>query len=367
MINEAAPLILTIEDEPSVRDNFRFYLEDCGYRVNGAEDGEQGLASFEQQRPDLILLDLRMPKLDGFGLLEALQGKIDDIPVIVISGIGDIGDALEALRQGAWDYMLKPIEDLSILRHNVERGLEWGRISRENRNHQQHLEQEVARQTQELRRLSAHIEEVREEEKRFIATEIHDELGVTLTAINMDLSWLEQRLPSAGAEIGEKLTEMRRLVTEAVATSRRIISDLRPSILDTLGLIAALEWQATQFSRRYNLVCQIQSDGDDSSLSDRYRITLFRIFQEALTNVAKYAQAQRVTATLLIQPEQIRLEIHDDGCGFDTTQIGHHSHGIQGMKERAGYLDGVVEVSSEPGQGTTISVELPKSGMEIAS
>jgi PAS domain S-box-containing protein len=144
------PLILTIDDEPSIRQSFCNYLEDYGYRVIEAQNGRQGLDLFAAEHPDLVLVDLRMPELDGLAVLESITRQSPDTPVLVISGTGNIGDVVEALNLGAWHYILKPVDDLSVLRHTVEQALERSRLKRENRRYREYLEKEVALRTEAL-------------------------------------------------------------------------------------------------------------------------------------------------------------------------------------------------------------------------
>ncbi|WP_210394732.1 ATP-binding response regulator [Motiliproteus sediminis] len=352
------PLILIADDEASIRRMFGRALQRWGYRVLEAENGDQALGLVRAEDPDLLLLDLRMPHTDGFEVLQRLDPLLRELPVIVISGNAEIKDALEALRSGAYDFLLKPLDDLNILRHTIERALNWRTLTQQSRHYQQQLEADVAERTAELHALSQHLERVREEEKRHIAKEVHDELGVTLTALSMDVSWLQQNLPANNDSLMHKVADMKALLAEAVQTSRRIISDLRPSVLDNLGLIAALEWQAKSFSDRYAIDCQVRSDGDDEALSEDSRITLFRIFQEALTNTAKHADADEIRAVLLLQPERAILSIHDNGCGFDPNNVALTSHGLRGIRERVRQRRGEFEIESSPGAGTGITVSL---------
>ncbi len=142
--------ILVIDDDTAVRESFRRYLEDLDYIVAGATDGRDGLEQFNRNPPDVVLVDLRMPEVSGHRVLEKLSHDSPDTPLIVISGTGRIDDTVEALHLGAWDYILKPINDLSILDHAITKALERSRLLRENHNYQQHLEEEVARRTKEL-------------------------------------------------------------------------------------------------------------------------------------------------------------------------------------------------------------------------
>lgn len=142
--------ILIIEDERPVRESFRYYLEDLNYAVLEAEDGEQGLELFNHYKPDIVITDLRMPNVGGHAVLAELAKRAPDIPLIVISGTGNISDTVEALHLGAWDYLLKPISDLNILKHAITKSLDRARLLKENREYQLNLEKEVSRRTQEL-------------------------------------------------------------------------------------------------------------------------------------------------------------------------------------------------------------------------
>jgi putative two-component system response regulator len=147
---EQQPKVLVIDDDDAVRESFRFYLEDNNYTVTEAANGREGLDSFFNDPPDIVLVDLRMPEVSGHRVLEKISKKSPDTPLIVISGTGHINDVVEALRLGAWDYLLKPVDDLTIVNHSISKVLERARLLRENRVYQQHLEEKVEQRTQEL-------------------------------------------------------------------------------------------------------------------------------------------------------------------------------------------------------------------------
>jgi diguanylate cyclase (GGDEF)-like protein/PAS domain S-box-containing protein len=150
MAERRQPLILTIDDEANIRESFRLFLEDYNYRVLDAENGREGLEIFEREQPDLVLCDLRMPEVDGLDVLDRLTEQSPETPIIVISGTGIIADAVEAVRRGAWNYLLKPIQDMSVLQHAINQALEKARLIRENQAYQEHLEEEVTRRTEAL-------------------------------------------------------------------------------------------------------------------------------------------------------------------------------------------------------------------------
>ncbi|MCP4756373.1 MAG: response regulator [Proteobacteria bacterium] len=150
MSDEKQPVILTIDDEEFIRENFRAFLEDCDYEVLEAENGRVGLEVFEREKPDLVLVDVRMPEVDGLEVLEKVTKSSPDTPIIVVSGAGKIQDVVEALRLGAWDYLMKPVNDLSVLVHTVEKALERFKLIRENREYQENLKEKVAEQTKQI-------------------------------------------------------------------------------------------------------------------------------------------------------------------------------------------------------------------------
>ena len=219
---------------------------------------------------------------------------------------------------------------------------------------------EVERSREELRSLSRHLQNVREEEKAQIAREVHDELGSTLAALKMDLDWLGDHLP-ANTALKEKRGSMLKLVESAVASTRRIVTDLRPSILDDLGLAAALRWQAGEYRKHSQLQIHVEVPNPSLAIDRERALTLFRIFQETLTNVARHAKATEVWVELSQTATAWVLQVRDNGVGLTDADLHKPtSHGIGGMRERAQQFGGAVSVSSEPGAGTTLVVTIPR-------
>ncbi len=151
MLAESHRTILTVEDELRIRESIVAYFEDLGYNVLEATDGADGLAKFRENKPDILLTDLRMPVMNGLELINELRDDFPDTPIIVVSGTGSIGDAIEAMRAGAWDYVTKPIEDMALLGHVVDQVLDRARLIEENRRYQEHLEEQVKERTHDLR------------------------------------------------------------------------------------------------------------------------------------------------------------------------------------------------------------------------
>lgn len=210
-----------------------------------------------------------------------------------------------------------------------------------------------------LAELSAHVEQVKEQERTRIAREIHDDLGGNLTAMKMTLALLTRRLPAAEPELTEKARYLDALVDRTIEAAHRISRDLRPSILD-IGIVAAIEWQAKEFEKQIGIPCTTCMDQDDIEIHADHAAALFRIFQEALTNIAKHAKASHVLVRLGRTDQDIRLEITDNGQGITAMdRLKPQSFGIRGMIERANTLGGELSISAPIEGGCTITIALP--------
>lgn len=218
-------------------------------------------------------------------------------------------------------------------------------------------QQDVVRSRARLAELTDHIEQVKEQERARIAREIHDDLGGNLTAIKMALAMLAARLPDRQPALLEKVNYLDDLVDRTIEAVHRISLDLRPTMLD-LGIVAALEWQAREFEKQMGIACLFRGPEKDIELDDDHATALFRIFQEALTNIAKHAGATRVTVLLRRQRAHLTLTICDNGRGVDPAdRLKPHSFGLRGMSERAKALGGTLVLSSAPGGGTMVTIK----------
>jgi PAS domain S-box-containing protein len=221
-------------------------------------------------------------------------------------------------------------------------------------------ERALQRSREQMRALAARIEAAREEERTQIAREVHDDLGQTLTGLKLDLAWMAHRFEPHQEPLSEKVAEMAQLIDTTIQTVRRISSDLRPGILDDLGLAAAIEWQAQEFERRTGMPCHYRCEGDIGEWESRRATALFRILQEALTNVVRHAQAKTVDIFLARRQDLVVLEVHDNGCGITKEALGRPgSLGLLSMRERASAFGGEVTIDSEPGGGTVVTARMP--------
>ncbi|MBI3529283.1 MAG: response regulator [Betaproteobacteria bacterium] len=220
-------------------------------------------------------------------------------------------------------------------------------------------QQSIEGQQQQLRQLASHIERVKEEERAHVAREIHDDLGGTLTAAKIDLAWIRGRLNPDQTALAEKADAMEALLDSAIEATGRISRSLRPLVLD-YGVAAAIEWQVKEFRKRMGITCDFVCSREDIVLDREFSTALFRIFQETLTNIAKHAGASHVDISLEDNGSAVLLTVTDDGQGIDAGDMHKNgSYGIRGMRERADFLGGTIDISGASGAGTQVRVCLP--------
>ncbi|WP_460837116.1 sensor histidine kinase [Noviherbaspirillum agri] len=221
-------------------------------------------------------------------------------------------------------------------------------------------EHEVRESRRRLEELSAFLQQVREDERTRIARELHDELGQALTALRIDLVWLNDKLPQREKKVDDKLAAMLALVEKTVDAVRRISEDLRPGMLDDLGLAAAIEHHVSKFAEQTGIACELSMSRDHYELDERMATALFRVLQESLTNVARHAQASKVTVQLQDLRDEMLLIVRDDGRGLPEPAAGRKkTYGLLGMHERVKLLGGLLDISSSPGKGTRIEASIP--------
>lgn len=254
--------------------------------------------------------------------------------------------SIQALRgpDGAIRRFISIFSDITERKRNEEELLK----------HQQRLQASEAR----LRELAAFLQTVREEERTRIARELHDELGQALTALRLDLGWLRGKCGSLGAPAAERVSSAFSVVEQSIVSLRRISEDLRPAMLDSLGLAAAVEHHVTQFEQRSGIKCRLVMNREEFDLDGSVATAVFRIVQEALTNVARHANASEVSISLNETDAGIELTVTDNGRGLAATE-NKKTFGLLGMRERITILGGSFDIVSQPGQGTRIACRLP--------
>lgn len=213
---------------------------------------------------------------------------------------------------------------------------------------------------QQLRKVTSHLEMAREQERRAMAREIHDELGQSLTCMKMDLHWLTRHLLGQDNTVLQKIVEIDKQINHTVHEVQRLSSELRPQLLDDLGLSAAIEWHTNTVHERLGISMDLVSIPEDISLSDSLNITIFRIFQEALTNVARHAQASQVEIVLVQEADLVSLAVKDNGKGISGEQLNSpNSFGLIGMRERSSLIGGTLRIDSTEKQGTEVTLTIP--------
>ena len=276
----------------------------------------------------------------------------------------------ELMRVGHWEGdLIKTAQDGRRIVVASRWALQWGKrdqlprvlVINSDITERKRGEESLVLQKEQLRALAERLQWVREEDRKRVARDLHDQIGQILTAIKMDLTWVTRHLPESEGEVLARLTESIQSINDGVKSVRTICSGLRPGVLDDLGLAAAIEWQAGEFASRNGVSCQVSVPPIDLHLDGDRATAAFRIFQECLTNVIRHAQAKSVHVSLCQEDENILLVVQDDGIGFCESDLSNSlgSLGLLGMKERAQFCGGEVQISSSPGNGTTVTVRVP--------
>lgn len=351
--------ILLLEDNPSHAELVEQVMKEGGIRfsLTRVETREAFQQELETTPPDLILSDYALPSFDGCTALAITKEKKPGIPFIFVTGTMGEEVAIETLKNGATDYVLKT--RLVRLVPSVWRALRETAERRERRR----AEEQLRRSHKQLRALTTYLQYVREEERTRISREVHDELGQALTGLKLDLAWVAGNLPRNAHSLLQKIKTMSAGIDVTIQTVRRISTELRPGILDNLGLVAAIEWQASEFQTRTGIACVVSTTVSDTLWDQDFNTVFFRIFQETLTNIIRHANATRVDVHLAVEQGCLVLTVRDNGRGITDEEIANtRSIGLIGMRERAALVGGDIELQGRPGHGTTVVVRIPLPG-----
>jgi signal transduction histidine kinase len=346
-----------LEDDAADAELTRFALRKGGLQFSSsrAETKEQYLKELENRPPSLILSDYSLPGFDGHAALNIARHKCPETPFIFVTGTMGEEVAIKTLKSGATDYVLKT--RLTRLLPAVNRALREA----QQRSAHRRAEEQLRESHEQLRALSVYLQSVREEERTRIAREVHDGLGQALTGCKLDLSWIASRLPKEQKELVEKTRALSGHIDSTIQMVRRIATELRPGILDHLGLAAALEWQANEFQTRTGIQCEVHASLNEPDLPPDLNTTFFRIFQETLTNIIRHAGATRVAVELKEKDGSVVLEVRDNGRGISRAEITKtKSMGLLGMRERAALLGGEFKIGrAAKGEGTRVTISIP--------
>jgi signal transduction histidine kinase len=356
--------ILVVEDNDELRAYLRSFLGQH-YRVTSAANGREGLAKAQEMIPDLVLTDIAMPEMSGLELLEAMRcdQRLATVPCIFLTALTGPTIRLESLRARVADFVQKPFNEEELLAR-IENLLHLHAFTR-------NLDLMVRQQTDELRRLASNLVSVQERERSRVARDIHDEAGQILTGLRIELERVHSLATGANPASREDLqvgfARAEELLTATHESVDRMINSLRPSILESRGFVSAITWLANETSKRHQVECTVEIGIDEEDLSPECSVALYRIVQEALTNIARHSQAHRAWMRLERADQNLVLEVRDDGVGYGVLDLPASCFGMLGIQERAHLLGGACLITSEPGQGTTVRVTVPELPREVQS
>lgn len=348
--------ILFLEDTNSDVELIKYELKkaELNYQAEIVETEANFISSLETFSPDVIISDYSLPSFDGMSAFRLFKERKMLIPFILVTSNLSEQLALDCLNEGIDDFILK--SSIGRIPKAIKRAIEKKNIEKE----KERISIELIESQIQLRKLVNEIQVAREVERAHIAREIHDELGQELTALKMDIGWVIHKQNDSNVVVIEKLNGMLSLCDEIIDSVRTLSSELRPAIIDDLGLIAALEWKCNDFEKKSNIPCQFISSVKERKFESNLSINSYRILQESLTNITRHAKATSVRVFVRESETDICMEITDDGIGMATKEINNRkTHGILGMKERANLLGGVLNVVSSKDKGTHIILMLP--------
>lgn len=364
--------ILIVDDNPVVLLGSTELFKAAGFIVQEARNGAEALRLARASKPDLILLDVMLPDIHGVELCRRMKADAELKALFVVllssSQISSVNQ-ISGLDAGADGYIARPIENRELLAR-VQALLRIQQAEAALRQAQVELEGRVAERTAELaqantalRALSLRLVEVQEAERRTLARELHDEAGQMLTGLKLVV---EQALPVANGVVRERLHEADDLIRQLIDRMRSLSLELRPQILDDLGLLVALEWHFKRYTRQTNIVVGFRHSPLPQRLPAVIETALFRIAIEALTNIARHAGVNEVAVRLWADAERVRLQVEDKGKGFEVAPVwaARNSTGLSGMRERAELLGGEFTLESTVGKGTLLTVELLLTDMD---
>jgi signal transduction histidine kinase len=357
------PNILIVDDTPENLVYLKYVTMKLDINLIEAYSGDEALEKIRGMEIALAIIDVQMPEMNGYDLTLKMNEERtgDKVPVIFLTAnhVNEM-EEFKGYNSGAVDYIFKPVSshillskiavflDLFEQKQTIVRNAELLKATAD----------ELKSSLDQLKQLSQYIEQVRENERIAISRELHDDLGQSLTAVKIDLGIIKQKV-SNNDEVVLKINKVTALVGETIKTVQRLTSELRPDIIDDLGLEAAIEWYTNEFAQRTGIEMLLTMD-PGISISPGDSLTIFRVMQESLTNIARHSKATKVEIELCRTNGFISLRISDNGIGITEEQRNsRHSFGLISMKERAASLEGTFEISSEKGEGTSIRIFLP--------
>jgi len=342
--------VLIVDDDLTARETLVAMLEGERYDLQVAKDGAQALQVLAEIQPDIILLDVMMPGMDGYEVCRRIRStpELAEVPIILLTALDDRASLLRGIEAGADDFLSKPADrrELTARVRTITRLNRYRTLMEQRENIRQMAERTVAAQ---------------EEERQRISRELHDDLGQELTTHLLALRNLQEDLSLPVEAIFERLQLLHDQSYEILIKLRRLARDLRPPVLDALGLKVAMQTYCTEFTRRTHLPVIFEADSSLPQFPDIYNITLYRVLQEALTNIVKHAQASQVWVDLSVEDDIVNLTIQDNGIGFSKEKPSSNGIGLTGLHERITIAGGTLNINSTPRHGTILSAQFPPS------
>ncbi len=335
--------ILIVDDDQGLLRLVERTLKREGFATKTASSGQEAIASLAEKHADLMLMDLKLPDLGGKELIHRLAEAGHSVPFIIITGQGDERVAVEMMKRGALDYLVKDVQLIEFVPTVVRRALE-----------QLEKDQQLAAAQAALKESQAQLLAVSERERTRFGAELHDGLGQQLTAIELRCQSLKADLPPNRADLRKQISEICQYLREAVAQTRSLARSLSPAYLGSGGLVEALGELAARMSREGQIKCIL--DCSSPSLADHNHAAghLFRIAQEAVNNAVKHSGANEVVVRLTDDHGATHLEITDNGQGLPIPLVSKNGIGLQIMRHRASVIGAEFEVTSRSGAGVTI-------------
>jgi signal transduction histidine kinase len=347
-VDAAPPTIFVVDDDSGLLRLIQRALQREGFDVATAASGEKAIAWLTENRADLMLLDLKLQDREGMELMNQLAANERALPFIVITGQGDERVAVEMMKRGALDYLVKDVDFLHFVPEVVRRAL--AQIDREKR---------LVEAEAQAKRLEKELLEISDREQRRIGQDLHDGLGQQLTAIELMCETLRSDLGSASPDVQKHAGQICEFLRQAVSHTRALAHGLAPFKVETGGLQAALRELAQTTSAIRRIKCRLESS-EPVSVQDGEAVThLYRIAQEAVSNAVRHSRATEVVIRLLSQNGKLRLEVADNGKGLLPAPKSERGMGLQIMKHRATVIGAELKFESLPGKGVTVICSLP--------